>query len=102
MYQTQIEEVYPDNYAGEEDVTNFECHEDFIGKTSASDRAVRTKGTFCARAYRKYPGLYDVLYLGAAVHDERQGLLSHFTLSGVSMEMALQFTRKFLAGITWN
>ena len=63
---------------------------------------VVTKGTFCARAYKEYPGLYDVLYLGAAVHENRRGLVSHFTLAGVSMEMAMAFTRKFLAAITWN
>jgi hypothetical protein len=103
MYQSQIENVYPDNTAGEEDVTNFECHEDFLSSGSAEDgQAVLTKSTFCARAYRKYPGLYDVLYLGAAAHENHRGLVSHFTLAGVSMEMAMQFTRKFLASITWN
>ncbi len=102
-YQTQIESVFPDNAAGKEDVTSFECHEDFHAKQSAGqDREIITKGTFCARQYRQYPGLYDVLYLGATVNENRSGLVSHFTLAGVSMEMAQQFTRKFLASITWN
>ena len=102
MYQTQIENVYPDNYAGKDDVTNFKCHEDFLAKESGQDQSIVTKGTFCARAYKKYPGLFDVLYLGASVHESRKGLVSHFTLAGVSMDMALEFTRKFLEGITWN
>lgn len=96
LYQSQIENVFPDNFAGEGDVSNYECHDGFFAKQ------VVTKGTFCARAYKEYPGLYDVLYLGAAVHDNRRGLVSHFTLAGVSMEMAMAFTRKFLAAITWN
>lgn len=100
LYQSQIENVFPDNYAGENDVSNFECHEDFHTKTAAA--GVVTKGTFCARRYKEYPGLYDVLYLGATVHENRKGLVSHFTLAGVSMEMAMRFTRKFLSTVTWN
>ena len=102
LYQTQIENVYPDNYAGRDDVSNYVCHEDFHSKRSVQDTRVVTKGTFCARKYKEYPGLYDVLYLGASVHENRKGLVSHFTLAGVSMEMAQEFTRKFLASITWN
>lgn len=102
LYQSQIENVYPDNTAGRDDVTNFQCHEDFHAKPADSGDEVVTKGTFCARKYIDYPGLYDVLYLGASIHDNHGGLISHFTLSGVSMEMAMGFTRKFLGNITWN
>jgi S1-C subfamily serine protease len=102
LYQSQIESVYPDNYAGKDDVTNFECYEDYHSKESGQGRGIVTKGTFCARKYKDYPGLYDVLYLGATVHDNHQGLISHFTLAGVSMDMAIRFTRKFLTNITWN
>ena len=103
VYQTQIENVFPDNSAGKEDVTRFVCHEDFHAKQSAAqDRDIVSKGTFCARKYKNYSGLYDILYLGATVHENKGGLVSHFTLAGVSMEMAQQFTRKFLASITWN
>lgn len=102
-YQTQIESVVPDNIAGKDDVTRFKCHEDFYTKQSvAGDRETVTKGTFCARKYKQFPGLYDILYLGATVNESKSGLMSHFTLAGVSMEMAEQFTRKFLASITWN
>ncbi len=102
LYQSQIENVYPDNFAGRDDVSNYVCHEDFHSKRSQQDSRVVTKGTFCARKYKEYPGLYDVLYLGASVHDNRKGLVSHFTLAGVSLDTAQQFTSKFLASITWN
>jgi len=101
MYQTQIENVYPDNYAGKEDVSNFECRENFHAAGEMDDTTI-TKGTFCARKYLKYPGLYDVLYIGATVHENNKGLISHFTLAGVNMDTAMQFTRKFLASIRWN
>lgn len=103
VYQTQIENVFPDNSAGREDVSSFECYEEFHTKPSSTqDRDIVTKGTLCARKYKLYPGLFDVLYLGATVHENKSGLVSHFTLAGVSMEMAQEFTRKFLANITWN
>ncbi|MEX2354144.1 MAG: serine protease, partial [Gammaproteobacteria bacterium] len=101
MYQAQIENVYPDNPARREDVSNFECHEDFF-RDGEPDSSTVNKGTFCARKYLEYPGLYDVLYIGATVHEKDKGLVSHFTLAGVSMESALQFTQKFLGSIRWN
>jgi serine protease Do len=102
LFQSQIENVFPDNYAGKDDVTNFKCHEDFLSKDSKQGVEIVTKGTFCARKYKEYPGLFDVLYLGATVQDNKKGLLSHFTLAGVSMDMAIKFTKKFLSNITWN
>ena len=102
LYQTQIENVYPDNSARKDDVSNFECHEDFHSKESIQSEDIISKGMFCARKYKEYPGLFDVLYLGATVHDNKRGLVSHFTLAGVTMELALKFTRKFLSSIQWN
>jgi serine protease Do len=102
LYQSQIQNVYPDNLAAKENVTNFECQDEFHSKDSLQGREIVTKGTFCARKYKEYPGLFDVLYLGASLHDNHQGLISHFTLAGVSMEMAIKFTEKFLSNITWN
>lgn len=102
MYSTKISSVYPDNYAGEDHVSNYECHEDFVRSQSASDEEVVTKATYCARKYLDYPGLYDVLYLGASVHEDNKGLISHFTLAGVSRDMAALFSKKFVENIKWN
>ena len=102
MYKTQIANIYPDNYAGKDDVTDFECYEEYMQAQSISGMNVKTKGTFCARLYKKYQGLYDVLYLGASVHENRKGLISHFTLAGVSKELAMAFMKKFISNIVWN
>lgn len=102
MYQTRIADVYPDNMAGKEDVSEFACHEDFVNGNASADRKITVKSTFCVRKYKKYENLYDVLYLGATVHEKNRGLISHFTLAGVSMDLALRFTEKFLSNITWN
>ncbi|MGK0298020.1 MAG: serine protease Do [Gammaproteobacteria bacterium] len=102
LYESQIQNVGPDNYADKEDISNYVCQENFHAKDSNVGNEIVTKGTFCARKYKEYPGLYDVLYLGASLHDNHQGLVSHFTLAGVSMDMAVKFTEKFLSNITWN
>jgi len=101
IYQTQIENVYPDNVAGKDDVSSYECHDEFHEDQLDNSQAI-TKGTFCARKYLKYPGLYDVLYIAGTIHENNKGLVSHFTLAGVDKELALQFTRKFLGSIRWN
>ncbi len=102
MYKSQISNVYPDNYAGKDDVTDYECYEEFMDTKSRSGMNVKTKGTFCARLYKEYQDLYDVLYLSASVHENKKGLISHFTLSGVSKELAMVFTKKFISNIIWN
>lgn len=102
MYKEKIASAYPDNDAGKEDVTEFVCHDDFIGSASLSGTKVVTKTAFCVREYKKYRGLYDVLFFGASVHKRRSGLISHFTMAGVEQEPALAFTRKFISSIQWK
>jgi hypothetical protein len=98
-YQEHIHGAATINTAGKQDVTNFECHEDFVTAGAASP--VLTKSIFCVRAYKDFPGLYDFLYTGATVHDGRKGLISHFTISGIEKDLGIQFTRKFIGHVRW-
>lgn len=102
MFRERLSRVSPDNPAEKEDVTNFSCHDDLVRSPGRDAAEVVTKTTFCVRSYRRYPGLYDVIYLGGTVHEDRKALLSHFTLSGVSRELAEAFLRKFLENVRWN
>ncbi|HJP35998.1 MAG TPA: serine protease [Gammaproteobacteria bacterium] len=102
MYKEKIANAYPDNDAGKEDVTRFVCHEDFVRSRSLGDRQVVTKSAFCVREYRRYRGLYDVLFFGASVHRNKSALISHFTLAGVEQGLALDFARKFVANVQWK
>ena len=98
-YQDHIKGASPINTATKQDVTNFECHEDFVGK---SPEAVPvTDSILCVRAYKKFAGLYDFLYLGATVQDGHKGLISHFTISGVEKDLGMQFTKKFIEHTRW-
>jgi len=98
-YQEHIKGASPINTARKEDVTNFECHEDFVRDDLESGPV--TKSILCVRAYRDYADLYDFLYLGATVQDDHKGLISHFTISGIEKELGLQFTRKFIEHTRW-
>ncbi|MEM7543807.1 MAG: serine protease [Pseudomonadota bacterium] len=93
-----IQNIRPDNAAEEEDVTPFTCHEGFAGGREQSV----VKATFCARGYKRFKGLFDVLYVGMSVHEDRRALMSHFTIAGVTQENGLSFVKKFLESIQWN
>ena len=56
----------------------------------------RRRQVFCARAYKDYPQLYDVLFLQGTVDESRAAFISHFTLAGVSRENAKAYARKFM------
>ena len=102
MYKEKIANAHPDNDTRKEDVTSFICHEDFIRSRSLRGKAVVTKAAFCIREYRRYRGLYDILFFGASVHRNKSALVSHFTMAGVEQDLAMDFTRKFIASVQWK
>ena len=102
MYQGKIADAYPDNDADKEDVTEFECHDGFVRSRSLSMNVVVTKTAYCVREYKKYRGLYDVLYLAASAHENTRALISHFTIAGVEQSLAQKFLRKFIASVQWK
>ena len=77
----------------------------FIDAGSAADSAIKdsrtTKVVFCSRAYKDYPGLYDILFLQGTVDDSRAAFVSHFTLAGVSQKNAKAYARKFMGVSKW-
>ena len=99
-YQQHIKGASPINSARKQDVTNFECHEDFVRDNPKTIQL--TKSILCVRAYKKIADLYDFLYIGAAVNDNHKGLISHFTISGIEKDLGLEFTRKFIEHIQWT
>jgi hypothetical protein len=102
MLREKIANTYPDNDAGKGDVTNFSCVDDFVANRANPGAGIVTKMTFCAREYRRYRGIFDVLYFGVSVHDGRSSLISHFTMAGVAPALAQQFLGKFLDSVAWK
>ncbi|WP_057830183.1 S1 family peptidase [Colwellia sp. TT2012] len=104
LYQRQISRAGAGNRAGKDDVTEYQCHHDIItpASTAGSSQEIKNKSIFCTRAYKEFPGLFDVLYLGASIDKNQQALVSHFTLAGVSKKNALAFTGKFMEAVSWK
>ncbi|WP_143871957.1 S1 family peptidase [Catenovulum sediminis] len=89
----------PGNSANKKNVTNFHCYQDFSKDLSAHIH----KSTFCVRNYKKYPSLYDALYISVSANNTSgAALMSHFTLAGVSQQNATAFLNKFMESVTWN
>lgn len=90
--QSSVSSVYK-----EEDATNYICNSDFVTISHHS-----WKISTCTRAYKKYHGLYDLLFLAASVDLNDKSLLMKAGLSGVSKDNGLKFIKKFLGEIKWK
>ena len=104
LYQQQISRAGAGNRAGKDDVSEYQCHHDLVmpESTANTSQEINNKSVFCTRAYKDFPQLYDVLYLGASIDKKQQALVSHFTLAGVSQENAMTFTGKFIEAVSWK
>lgn len=99
LYQNQISRVMPGNKATKDDVTEFQCQHDLV---MPQNQNINNKSIFCVRAYKDFPKLYDVLYLGISVDKDQQALLSHFTISGVAQDSVQAFTKQFMESVSWK
>ncbi len=99
LYEQQIKRAGPGNKARKEDVTEFLCHHDIV---MPENQTINNKSILCTRNYKKFPQLYDVMYLGNSVDQNEQALISHFTLAGVEKDTAMAFTKKFMESIAWK
>ena len=92
--------MYTRNIATEEDVTNYQCSQEFVGADRQPEGQWRK--VLCVRQYKSYPSLFDVLYLGVLLGGGDSGLSSHFALSGVTMDNALNFLDRFMGLQKWR
>ncbi|WP_299595337.1 S1C family serine protease [uncultured Microbulbifer sp.] len=131
-YEENMSGFFPGNSAGEDDVTDFNCKQQFTshprngnGATKAEDSGeesteaeggeeqkpprangsrdpVIARTSYCVRRYKDYPDLFDVFYVSLTVDQNNRALVSHFTLSGFTQESAIAFTQKFASEIEWH
>ncbi|GLX80806.1 S1 family peptidase [Thalassotalea eurytherma] len=99
LYNQKILSARAYNKVQKDDVTEFSCQHDII---SPENQTMTQKAVFCARAYKDFPELYDVIYLSASVDKNQQALISNFTLSGVKQESAFAFMEKFIEAVAWQ
>lgn len=85
--------VAPGNSARKDDVSNYQCLQDLV----ADPRGDYNKSLYCVRNYKKYPSLFDVVFLSITASNKHEdALLSHFTLAGVSQNNAQKFLNRFM------
>lgn len=99
IFERQLAQVAAGNQAGKEDVTEYQCQHDLVMTT---DQSINNKAAFCTRAYKDFPGLFDVLYIAISVDKQQSALLSHFTISGVAQDTAMAFMTKFMESVSWK
>jgi len=85
------------NRANTRQVDSFNC----IQKPVADENQRAVDSVYCVRPYKKFTGLFDVLYISAHVGHNDKALISHFTLSGVNQQNADSFLRKMMETISW-
>jgi S1-C subfamily serine protease len=81
---------------GSTSMTAAECHEDFIDQRGLPLRAV-----VCARAYRKFPGLYDLSVLVAGLDDPLHGVQGRLDAGGVTFANGLKLVKHYIEGFAW-
>ena len=101
LFSRLYAQMYTRNRAGDDDVTNYQCEQNFVGDESGQ-RAEQWRSVLCVRQYKKYRQLYDVLYMGSLFGEPDKALSSHFALSGVTKANAMAFTAKFLELQSWG
>jgi len=77
--------------------TPFRCHENFFATSEKSPARPDLRVSWCVRAYKDFPGLYDVSVVSVTQDASREALVSSARLTGVRFESALRFSEDFLA-----
>ena len=96
LYSWLFEQDFSKRWGREQDVTAFRCHTGFV-----ENATLTFKATFCAREFRRLPGLYDVVFKAAALGQRSQGFETALLLSGVALEPARELAQRVLESIRW-
>ncbi|GGD54684.1 S1 family peptidase [Lacimicrobium alkaliphilum] len=98
LYEQSLQSAGPGNNTAKEFSTNYQCEQQRVH----NQHGMKVRFLFCIRAYKDFDQLYDVLMLGASYDQKNQGLLSHFTLAGVSRPLSLAFSKRFMETLAWQ
>jgi serine protease Do len=83
--------------ATRQDVTNYRCKSEFVDVGGLPVRAA-----LCLRAYRKFPGLYDVVLRAATLNAGTSGVDTSLTLAGFTAENGRRIAQRYLEGLSWT
>jgi len=94
LYEKFFQTHHSSMEGNEEQVGTFECQTDFVGHETSTFKVV-----FCARAYKKLLGLYDMILKAASLDENHAGVYTDLTVTGVSFENAKRMARRYLESI---
>ncbi len=97
ILQTYFESPDVSVQGKKEQFSEFSCYSDFT-----QSNGMVFKSSFCLRAYKKLPGLYDLIYIAASLTNEKEGLITNILLSGITYENARKFTRAYMNSFAWD
>ncbi len=84
---------------GNKRLTSPRCNEDFIG---AGDQRPLVRAVWCARAYRDFAGLYDVVLTAVTQDRSHEAMSIQLQMQGVGYDAALHLGRQFLETLSWS
>ncbi|HET8705167.1 MAG TPA: hypothetical protein VFM46_02600, partial [Pseudomonadales bacterium] len=85
------------NRANKKDVENFNCHTRFVNLNGHDWKSV-----MCARPYKKYNTLFDIVLLMGSVDQPAEGLVTYLSATGITQANALSLTQRFMESVKWN
>jgi serine protease Do len=97
VLQSRSAEASVPNYEAKKEIGEPRCNTKFI-RIGGAD----WKTTLCSWRYKKYPRLHDVVLKMALVSRNSQSMIIELQLLGVSMDMALAFSKKFMGALRWK
>ncbi|MCF2948706.1 serine protease [Paraglaciecola aquimarina] len=98
LYQRAIRHNPTKSTISTRDTTNYQCEQGVVENEQGSTMKTST----CIRAYRLYPGLFDVSFRALLLGKDDQAIIAKFSLNAVTPETGQAFTNKFVENIQWN
>ena len=74
------------------------CHEDFVS-AAATPQHPPLRVIWCARAHRKFDGLYDVALVAVTEDNGSEALVSRLSLQAVGYDVAVALSKRFLEAV---
>lgn len=97
LYRALFAQDPPAVEATRDDVTNFRCTTEFVDV-----RGLTVRAAMCLRAYKRFPGLYDLVLRAATLDANTHGVETSLTLAGFSAENARALARRYLEALSWT
>jgi serine protease Do len=97
QFATYVTEIYrSEGFGGRRRrLTAARCNEDFVDPGDGHGQPL-LRVVWCARAYREFEGLYDVMVTAVTQDRDREALVSRLLMRGTSYANAQALARRFL------